>query len=401
MLMPLDIEKKELIQAMVEKLAKQVESDLEMLDRNGLLSGLAGHLLFLFRAANFNDAWVDEEKFHLALDKLQNELAEQTPELSSGLAGQAWVLEYFNQYDDEDYDPELLEEIDHFFATALDFTPWTGEIEMVLGLAGYSPYISRRAKRTKQSTLFDRLVTGYESVAVELSDQQIAWSQPKQSVYRFDKEDTESHEFNLGLAHGVPGIIAALLPALQDQKVKLRAQKLVIAGCDWLLEQQSHAEDKKACFGSCAGDEHHSRLGWCYGDLTIALTLARAGHALDKPRYVEQALEIALFNVDRDATQGHINDAGLCHGFFGLVTIYQLLNQIMPHPKLQGAALTWLDYGLNQYQERGLEALYSYNGLEKAHQEDHSFLMGYSGIGLALIGVLDDNLDWVDCLLMS
>ncbi|MCF2828733.1 MULTISPECIES: lanthionine synthetase C family protein [unclassified Pseudoalteromonas] len=401
MLMPLDIEKKELILAMVEKLAKQVESDLEMLDRNGLLSGLAGHLLFLFRAANFNDAWVDEEKFHLALDKLQNELAEQTPELSSGLAGQAWVLEYFNQYDDEDYDPELLEEIDHFFATALDFTPWTGEIEMVLGLAGYSPYISRRAKRTKQSTLFDRLVTGYESVAVELSDQQIAWSQPKQSVYRFDKEDTESHEFNLGLAHGVPGIIAALLPALQDQKVKLRAQKLVIAGCDWLLEQQSHAEDKKACFGSCAGDEHHSRLGWCYGDLTIALTLARAGHALDKPRYVEQALEIALFNVDRDATQGHIKDAGLCHGFFGLVTIYQLLNQIMPHPKLQGAALTWLDYGLNQYQERGLEALYSYNGLEKAHQEDHSFLMGYSGIGLALIGVLDDNLDWVDCLLMS
>ncbi|AUJ71747.1 lanthionine synthetase C family protein [Pseudoalteromonas sp. NC201] len=401
MLMPLDIEKKELILAMVEKLAKQVESDLEMLDRNGLLSGLAGHLLFLFRAANFNDAWVDEEKFHLALDKLQNELAEQTPELSSGLAGQAWVLEYFNQYDDEDYDPELLEEIDHFFATALDFTPWTGEIEMVLGLAGYSPYISRRAKRTKQSTLFDRLVTGYESVAVELSDQQIAWSQPKQSVYRFDKEDTESHEFNLGLAHGVPGIIAALLPALQDQKVKLRAQKLVVAGCDWLLEQQSHAEDKKACFGSCAGDGHHSRLGWCYGDLTIALTLARAGHALDKPRYVEQALEIALFNVDRDATQGHINDAGLCHGFFGLVTIYQLLNQIMPHPKLQGAALTWLDYGLNQYQERGLEALYSYNGLEKAHQEDHSFLMGYSGIGLALIGVLDDNLDWVDCLLMS
>ncbi|KJY99221.1 MULTISPECIES: lanthionine synthetase C family protein [Pseudoalteromonas] len=401
MLKALDLEKKEQILSIVEKLAKQVESNLEAVNSNGLLSGLAGHLLFLFRAANFNDAWVDEEKFHLALDKLQNELAEQTPELSSGLAGQAWVLEYFNQYDDEEYDPELLEEIDNFFDTALDFSPWTGEIEMVLGLAGYSPYISRRAKKTQQSTLFDRLVTGYESVAVELDDQQVAWSQPKQSVYRFDKEDTESHEFNLGLAHGVPGIIAALIPALQDEKVKLRAQKLVVAGCDWLLEQQSHAADRLACFGSCAGDEHHSRLGWCYGDLTIALTLARAGHALDKSSYVEQALNIALFNVDRDAKQGHINDAGLCHGFFGLVTVYQLLNKVMPHPKLQQAALTWLDYGLSQYQDHGLKALYSYNGLDKVHQEDCSFLMGFAGIGLALLGVLDDNLDWTDCLLMS
>ncbi len=132
MLKALDLEKKEQILSIVEKLAKQVESNLEAVNSNGLLSGLAGHLLFLFRAANFNDAWVDEEKFHLALDKLQNELAEQTPELSSGLAGQAWVLEYFNQYDDEEYDPELLEEIDNFFDTALDFSPWTGEIEMVL-----------------------------------------------------------------------------------------------------------------------------------------------------------------------------------------------------------------------------------------------------------------------------
>ena len=73
----------------------------------------------------------------------------------------------------------------------------------------------------------------------------------------------------------------------------------------------------------------------------------------------------------------------------------------MPHPKLQQAALTWLDYGLSQYQEHGLKALYSYNGLDKVHQEDCSFLMGFAGIGLALLGVLDDNLDWTDCLLMS
>ena len=127
-----------------------------------------------------------------------------------------------------------MDEIDNFFATALDFSPWTGEIEKVLGLAGYSPYIARRARKTKQSTLFNRLVTGYESVAITIDEKQIAWSQPKQSVYRFDKENLEQHEFNLGLAHGVPGIIAELIPALQDDEVKERAQKLVVSvviGC--------------------------------------------------------------------------------------------------------------------------------------------------------------------------
>ncbi|MEJ6473640.1 lanthionine synthetase C family protein [Pseudoalteromonas piscicida] len=392
---------KQQIKPMVAALAKRVETDLEKVTSNGLLSGLAGHLLFLYRASNYNEAWVDEQTFNQALEKLQNELAEQTPELSSGLAGQAWVLEYFNQYNDEDYDSELLEEIDNFFATALDFSPWTGEIEMVLGLAGYAPYIARRAKKTKQTTLFDRLVTGYESVAISLDGDQLAWSQPKHSVYRFDKENLEQHEFNLGLAHGVPGIIAALIPALEDASISARAKKLIVSSCDWLLEQQSQADDKQSCFGSCANDNSHSRLGWCYGDLTIALTLARVGRALDMPSYVERAQEIALFNVDRDAKHGHINDAGLCHGFFGLVTIYQLLNKVMPHPKLHQAALNWLEYGLNKYQESGLEALYSYNGLDKIHQEDCTFLMGYSGIGLALIGVLDDNLDWTDCLLMN
>lgn len=401
MLLPVDSEKKHKIQTLIGDLVKLVESDLTSVMNNGLLSGLAGHLLFLYRASEYRDDWVDEVQFHQALERLQNELAEQTPELSSGLAGQAWLLEYLNQSNSEEYDPELLEEIDSFFATALDFTPWTGEVEMVLGLGGYSPYIARRAKQTTQTVLLDRVVTGYESVAVNINEQHTTWSQPAQSVFRFDKDDTTAPEFNLGLAHGVPGIIAALLPALQDEKTKSRAQTLIINSCDWLLEQQTHATDRAACFGSCAGDKHESRLGWCYGDLTIALTLARAGHALDKPSYLDRALEIALFNVDRDAEQGHINDAGLCHGFFGLVTIYQRLNQEMPHPKLLQAAQTWLDYGLAKYEEGGLKALYSFNGADQDHQQDFSFLMGYAGIGLALIGALDDNLDWTDCLLMS
>ncbi|QTL36448.1 lanthionine synthetase C family protein [Pseudoalteromonas viridis] len=368
---------------------------------NGLLSGLAGQLLFLYKAYEYDASLVDEALFTQKLEALQEGLDQQSFELSNGLAGQAWMLEYLNQADPENYDPELLEEVDELFRAALDHQPWQGEIEMVLGLSGFAPYASRRAKQSDQAALYEVIVNGFESTATHFDNGHITWSQPQESVYRFNKDEPKEPEYNLGLAHGVPGIIAALLPAVHIPSLQSRVTTLLLGACDWLLAQQSPDSTSPACFGSCAGGEHVSRLGWCYGDLTIAMTLARVGQQLDRPSYIERALEIALHAADRDEKAGHISDAGLCHGFYGMALIYQILNQLMPHPRFVQAMQYWVDYSLQQYTERGVESLYSYNGLDKDYHEDFSFLMGYAGIGMALTTLFDDDTGWVDCLLMA
>ncbi|ALU43601.1 lanthionine synthetase C family protein [Pseudoalteromonas rubra] len=368
---------------------------------HGLLSGLAGQLLFLYKAYEYDASLVDEALFTEKLEALQEGLDQQSFEMSNGLAGQAWLLEYLNQADPENYDPELLEEVDELFRESLDHQPWQGEIEMVLGLSGFAPYASRRAKQSDQTALYGVIVSGLESTATRFDNGHITWSQPQESVYRFNKDEPTEPEYNLGLAHGVPGIIAALLPAVQIPALKERVTTLLLGACDWLLEQQSTDCTSHSCFGSSAGGEHHSRLGWCYGDLTIAMTLARVGQQLDRPSYVERALEIGLHAAGRDEQSGHITDAGLCHGFYGMAVIYQILNQLMPHPRFVQAMQYWVDYSLRQYTERGVESLYSYNGLDKAYNEDFGFLMGYAGIGLALTSLFDDDTGWVDCLLMA
>ncbi|MBD1583276.1 lanthionine synthetase C family protein [Pseudoalteromonas sp. S16_S37] len=395
------LENKEKIEKIVHLLASEV-SHLDTSEHNhGLLSGIAGHLLFLYQAHQWNADWVDEAVFTQKLEQLQEGLAEQTFELSYGLAGQAWLLEYLNQADKEDYDAELLEDVDQLFCNALAHDPWPGEIESVLGLAGYSPYAARRALYSDQAELWKVIVRGLGSVASRLDNGHITWSQPSNSVYRLNKEVADEPEYNLGLAHGVPGIIAALLPALAIDELKAQVGELLQGSCDWLLAQQN-ADTESSCYGTCVPSEHHdSRLGWCYGDLTIALTLARVGKAIDRPSYVEKALEIALHTTKRDAKAGQINDAGLCHGFAGMVTIYQLLNQVMPHPELASAMQTWLDYTLEQFEQRGIEAMYCFDGREKKYVVDFGFLMGYSGIGMALLGVLNDDTSWTDCLLMA
>ncbi|MCO7190189.1 MULTISPECIES: lanthionine synthetase C family protein [unclassified Pseudoalteromonas] len=368
---------------------------------HGLLSGLAGQLLFLYKAYEYDASLVDEALFAQKLEELQEGLDQQSFELSNGLAGQAWLLEYLNQSDQENYDPELLEEIDELFRQSLDHQPWRGEIEMVLGLSGFAPYAARRSRQSDQSALYEVIVNGLESTATHFDNGHIAWSQPEESVYRFNKDEPKEPEYNLGLAHGVPGIIAALLPAVHIPSLKERVTKLLLGGCDWLLEQQSPDSDSHSCFGSCAGNDHQSRLGWCYGDLTIAMTLARVGQALDRPSYIERALEIGLHAAGRDEKSGHITDAGVCHGYYGMALIYQILNQLMPHPRFVQAMQYWVDYSLAQYAERGVESLYSFNGIDKEYHEDFGFLMGYAGIGAALTSLFDDDTGWVDCLLMA
>ncbi|AOT10071.1 lanthionine synthetase C family protein [Pseudoalteromonas luteoviolacea] len=391
------------ISGIISVLAQEVSSHLQTNNeiKNGLLSGLAGQLLFLFKAHHMDANTIDEALFSEKLEVLQEQLVEQSFELSSGLAGQAWVLEFFNQADKEEYDAELLEDVDELFIQALDYHPWPGEIEMVLGLSGYAPYAARRSQFSDQSKLYSIIVSGLESTATYFDNGHIAWSQPKESIYRFDTDDREKPEYNLGLAHGVPGMIAALLPALNIPSLKARAAKLISGACDWLLEHQTGHDHAYSCYGSCAGEsDPKSRLGWCYGDLTIALILARAGYGLDRPSYIERAREIAVHAAKRDDKSAYINDAGLCHGFVGLALIFQIVNKIMPDPKLAEATQYWVDYSLTAYRERGLSALHSYNGVSKSHEVDFGFLMGYAGIGCGLISLLDDDVSWTDCLLM-
>ncbi|OHU91862.1 MULTISPECIES: lanthionine synthetase C family protein [Pseudoalteromonas] len=394
------LEKKQKLESIIHLLARLVSAKDE--SHHGILSGLAGHLLFLYKAHEYNSDWVDEALFTQKLDKLQDELEEQTLELSTGLAGQAWLLEYLNQANQEDYAVDLLEDVDALFTGALDHNPWLGEIEYVLGLAGYAPYAARRLRYSDQQALYSTIVKGFESTASRLDNGLITWSQPSQSVYRLDKECLDQPEYNLGFAHGVPGIIAALLPALKISTLKPQVTELVQGACDWLLTQRKDDKDSVSCFSSCASHPHEtSRLGWCYGDLTIALVLARAGQALESPSYVDQALKVALKNIPRDASTGFVKDAGLCHGYVGIMTIYQALNELMPHPQLEEVVTTWLDYTLEQFEQQGLEAFYFFSGESKNYVEDFSLLTGYSGIGLCLLSVLNDDLSWLDSMLMA
>ena len=370
----------------------------------GLLNGLSGELLWLFRLSQYDSCLVDESLFIEKLDFLQSQLPfySQNPNVVSGLCGQGWFLEYLNQHQQEDYDPLLYIDIDEQLHQALcdpSFEGWHGEIEMIMGLAGVSIYAARRNQHHHCEKHLRTLLAYFENLAIRCEANSISWSQPKKSKYRYHPEN--KHEFNLGLAHGVPGIMAALLPMLKITDLKERATSLLLQSSNWLLNQQQPRKNNLSYFGYIADTEKNSRLGWCYGDLPIALTLARIGIALNKPQYMSKAKEIALDCAQRNMQQGSVGDAGLCHGSAGLVLMFLQLNKLLDEPVMLSAANHWLQHTLELYRKQGLKGFNAFYDKEMGFQLDSGFLMGYSGIGLCLLSALGEPTDWIDCLLLA
>jgi lantibiotic modifying enzyme len=416
---------KVLIKEILHKISEAIDACDIATDSYGLLSGLAGELLFQFEFNKFTPGGIDENVFTEKLNLLQDQLYSHVNHLNlgRGLLGQSWFIELLNQSQGEAYDEDLCEDIDRVVIRALSIDVWPGEIELVLGLGGFSVYASRRYKKSKNSQMMELIVSHFENLAINTSDIGVSWSQPINSVYRFEKSIPDKLEFNLGLAHGIPSIIASLLPALKIPELYDRAKKLLTKSCNWLMQQElepklSDHENKvkHSCFSSfCTGsnnmsgvdidpsdyENNTSRLGWCYGDLTVALTLARVGKALGNVEYLDKALEISLHAAQRNHISGAINDAGLCHGSAGLALIFQLLYEEIEAPELLLAANMWVKFTLELYKEKGIEGLYAFLADNKKYVYDTSFLTGLSGIGLCLLSALGQEADWADCLLMA
>ncbi len=402
------------IKSILNEFAKIVIKNQNQVSKCGLYRGLAGDLLFLFKYSEYFRCPFEEQLFNEKFDFLQEQLANYVayPEISRGLSGQAWFIEFINQAREQDYDSEACEEIDHILEELIGSDTWPGEIETVLGLSGIAAYAGRRYRASGESRLLELIVSNFEKLAIKTSCNTLSWPQPINSTYRMNENVEEVHEFNLGLAHGVPGIISALLFALNIEHLSERVKKMLVYSCNWLIEQAEYGHSK-SCFGNyCTGKyregvieygrgSEQSRLGWCYGDLTIALTLARVGNSLNVPYYLEKAKKIGMFASLRTAENASIADAGICHGSAGLALIFQLLSKEIKEQTFEKAAGKWLAHTLNLYEKKGIEGMFRYSPEDQSYHHDTSFLMGFSGIGLCLLSALGCEPDWADCLLMS
>jgi hypothetical protein len=401
----------------------------------GLAGGAAGAALFFAYRAQSGAAGgggdADAESAAILLDRATEALASTPlpPDLYGGFTGVAWAAEhlYSPRFADLDGDSDLdagsggdaathepevedpLEEIDNALLRYLEHTPWTADFDLIRGLAGFGVYALERLPRPSALACLTRIVDRLSETA-EHGPQGTTWHTAPELLPDWQRELYPQGYYNLGLAHGVPAVIAMLsaaatatarLGAAGDPaaaQLAPRARALADGAARWLLAHRL-PPGHPSWFGGTFTPEQpaaqHSRLAWCYGDPGIAASLLVAARAAGDAALEQVAVDMACDAAARPQESSGVRDAGLCHGSAGLAHLFNRLYQETGEPRLAAASRHWFQQALDfQLPGQGYAGYRSYwvqpEDDAESWRNEAGLLEGVAGIGLALVGALGD-----------
>ncbi len=323
--------------------------------------------------------------------------------LFSGFCGVAWAMEHLDRRLGDPGPEDPLEEIDALLLAHLDTGGGPLHYDLVSGLVGLGVYAAERLPRPGGAALLGLVVERLRDRG-ERAGAGITWRTPEAGNAA---SPWPIGPFDLGLAHGVPGVIGLLAVACANGVETGRARPLLQAAIDWLLAQRL-PPSSPAAFPHSAGpgsDRAPSRLAWCYGDLGIASALLLAARSAGEAGWEAEGTAIALAAAARDPGTGRVRDAPLCHGAAGVAHLFNRLHHATGRPELAEAARAWfrraLDYRDPAASASGFRTFASGVG-EEGWVEDPGLVAGSAGIALALLAAVTPiEPEWDRMLLLS
>jgi lantibiotic biosynthesis protein len=367
-------------------------------------SGSAGMSLYF---AYLHGLLGDESSASAASDLTDHAIAtaQPTPGLYSGYTGVAWAAAHLSGWildalDDED---DQLAEIDDALLTELSVQEWQGHFDVISGLVGIGVYALERRPHATADAILVRIVDHLGRMSRRVEEGR-TWFTAPHLLPPHERQHFKApfSVRNLGLAHGIPGVIALLGQiAGADTEASPRARQLLLESADWCLAQCARAEQADGFPSSLADgvDPAPARLAWCYGDLGIAAALLVAARAAGHAALEAASLVVARRAARRPMSGARVQDAGLCHGAAGIAHILNRLYHGTNDTLIRDAAIGWYRRALDLQQPGvGVAGYRSWGAdrttLSSGHltwQDDPGFLTGAAGVGLALVGAVSEQ----------
>ena len=361
---------------------------------------LFGYLARVTGDAGHRDAaaaLLDEAGDHLAR-------APSSPSLFHGFPGVAWAADHLRGVLGE-RDLALNDDIDIAVDAALG-SPACAALgfDVVSGVAGLGVYALERAGRPLADRCADRVVVQLAETA-RRAPGGLVWIAPGRPG-----RPGRPEQIDLGLAHGIPGVIALLARYARvcgTGRAGVTARGLLEGAVTWLLAQRRAGGFPPHVVAAPADRSDRSarpgRSGWCYGDAAIGLALIQASRAGD-PAWFDAGLQIARAAAARPADQTGVCDAGLCHGAAALALIYLRLAHATGDATLRAAARDWALRILDHRSTHpDLAATAGFFQATRGAPIAASGLMnGAAGAGLVLLAAASDvTPDWDRALLLA
>jgi lantibiotic biosynthesis protein len=367
---------------------------------SSLAGGLTGEALFYTYLALHNGDESAAERAAQLVEQAAETLAVQPlpPNLYTGFAGVAWAMEHLRgrlfEEDSEEDDP--VQEIDEALAIPLQRSPWPGDYDLISGLVGIAVYALERLPRPAAKSLLSSIVDRLSERA-DISEEGAAWFTRPEELPEWQREFHPRGSYNLGVAHGLPAVVAVLAGAVAAGIEK--ARPLLHDSARFLLARR---QDPLSSVGACFSTTYApweaptgSRLAWCYGDPGVAAALLAAARAAGEPEWERAAVEVALSAAERPEPGSGIRDAGLCHGAAGLGHLFNRMYHTTGEERFADAARFWFERTLAFKQPgQGIGGFRTWGVIgepdELGWRDDAGFLEGTAGVGLALLGALSE-----------
>jgi len=361
-------------------------------------------LLWAYVAGAFDDAQT-ASRYDAAIATFQEQL--EAPfssfRLYGGLAGAGWVLAHVT-----DDASEFLGEVDLTLTRALS-DPWPKGHDLISGLTGVGVYFVERLRGGGEGARpgLARVIEQLAATAETLPDG-VAWLSSPSFLPPWQVEVSPAGHYDVGVAHGVPGVAAFLgiVAALDDPalaSVAARARELCPPVARWIGSCAQPAAPRgryPSWVQPGQQDPGRSRAAWCYGDPGVAIAMwsvaTRTG--ADATPWRELALEC----TQRPPELTGVVDPSLCHGAAGLAHLYNRFFQASGDERFRRAARDWFERTLAM--RRPGEGIAGFLGQRPrqpgvddtlVYQAVPDFLDGAAGVALALLaGLAHEEPGW-------
>lgn len=195
---------------------------------------------------------------------------------------------------------------------------------------------------------------------------------------------------NLGMAHGIAGVLAALCGNGRPEH-----DDAIALAADFLLRARNADGSWPAVVLECGTVS--ARVSWCYGTPGIAAALAQAGVRLNSRRLLsisKEALRGALFSRD----SWHLGDYAICHGLAGIaLSCFSVARRTHDSALLQCAKE--LSAEIENAHDDAYRWGYRSRSAEGEPYDDLTLLTGVVGIALTIDTVLyDGDMQWMRAL---
>ncbi|MHA7056791.1 lanthionine synthetase C family protein [Aquimarina sp. M1] len=375
----------------------------------GALSGISGNAMFHFYYANYKDDDRHREKGAEIISEAFNRIEKgyTYPTFCNGIAGACWVLELLKEEKFIELEEDIItEDVDKYLFGKMKAFIMDNNFDFMHGAIGIGLYYFKRFQNVTSSDLKNRyemylmVLINAISETVIVEDDTVRWKS------KIVSGEYIAEGYNLGLAHGIPSIINFLSRLVINPSFSDKIKNLLKPACNYILNCKHKNTELTSSFPNWViegrFDSSNSRLAWCYGDLGIGLSILKSGQSLKDIFLINEAIEVLIkTTLRKDIEETRILDAGLCHGAYGVLNLYnQIYNQtknLIFKNSIEYWANVSLDLATHKDGYAGYKELDDYSW--KSNQK---FLGGISGIGLAIINYIENHYSkWNEALLIS